>query len=149
MLFFHDKISKLNIAWNRCALTEDDFHRICRKLKITAVEYPLTTNGFYYSVMGGHYIVVDSRLTGVKKLLVMFHELAHFLFHTPDHGVTANFHGVGGKTKKEAEADAFALCALVPAVWLKSRLIHHISEEEGIPHAILRDRIDVFERYGI
>lgn len=149
MLFFHDKISKLGIDWNRRPLTEDDFHRICKKLKITVDEYPLTTNGFYYSVMGGHYIVVDSRLTGFRKLQVMFHELAHFLLHAPDRGVTANFHGIGKKTRKEIEADAFALCALIPRRWLESRTADEIAEHEGIDGEMIRERFAVYERYNL
>jgi Zn-dependent peptidase ImmA (M78 family) len=149
MLFFHDKISKLRIDWNERPLTEADFYRICRKLKITVDEYPLKTNGFYYSVLGGHYIVVDSRLSGHKKLLVLFHELAHFLLHAPDKGVTANFHGIGKKTRKEIEADAFALCALIPKTWIETRDIHEIAEHDGVSYELMFQRLAIYERHGI
>lgn len=149
MLFFHDKISNLSIKWNERPLTEADFHRLCKRFKIKVEEYPLKTNGFYYSVLGGHYIVVDSRLTGFKKLFVMFHELAHFLLHTPDRGVTANFHGVGRKTRKEIEADAFALCALIPRNWIETRSADEIAVEEGIDAEIILQRFEIYERHDM
>lgn len=147
MQFFHDKITKLSAGWNDRPLTEADFYKLCRKLKITVEEYPLTTEGFYYRVMGSDYIVLDSRLTGVKRLLVMFHELGHFLFHAPDHGVTANFHGVGKKTRKETEADVFALCALIPGRWIKTRTPEEIAGDEGIPLEMIRQRLAIYERH--
>ena len=68
---------------------------------------PLSTGGFYYRVMGRDFIAVDSRLPSAKKLFVLFHELGHFLFHTPESGATANFHSVGRRTRVECEADLF------------------------------------------
>ena len=111
MRSFLDKAALLRIGWNRKNLTETDFHRLCRRFRITVVEMPLRTNGFYYCVKSRHFIAIDSKLPPVPKLMVMFHELAHYLMHAPDSGATANFHGVGRRTKKEAEADAFALSA--------------------------------------
>ena len=43
---------------------------------------------------------MSSRLPQLKKLLVMFHEFAHFLMHSPDTNTTANFHGLGKKTRE-------------------------------------------------
>src|SRR6266478_7308597 len=93
MFFFLDKIKKLRIRWNERPLAESDFHRLCKRYKIRVVEMPLRTNGFYYRAMGRDFIAVDSRLAGPQKLAVLFHELGHFLFHTPESGATANFHG--------------------------------------------------------
>ena len=75
---------------------------------------PLTTNGFYYCVKGRHFIAIRQQPPAVKKLLVMFHEFAHFLMHSPDTNTTASFHGLGKKTRKEREADTFTLSTLVP-----------------------------------
>lgn len=148
MQFVRDKVKKLNIGWNERPLGEDDFYRICRRLKVSVIEMPLRTGGFYYRVMGRDYIAIDSRLSGAKKLLVQFHELAHFLLHTPESGATANFHGVGRKTRQESEADAFALCALIP----KTRLAQRTPDEliaDGISPETLSERVRLHERYGI
>ena len=109
MRFLTDKITAIRIDWNERPLTESDFYRLCKRFKINVVEMPLRTDGFYYRVMGRDFIAVDSKLAGPRKLLVLFHELGHFLFHTPETGATANFHGVGRRTRKEREADVFAL----------------------------------------
>ncbi len=148
MHFFLEKIRTLKLPWNERPLTEDDFFRLCRRHKIVVQEMPLRTNGFYYSLMGRHYIVVDSRLDRIERTLVMFHEFAHYLMHVPDTGATANFHGVGKKTRKECEADAFALCALMPRKWLETRLPDEIIGDEGIPADYVAQRFALYARYG-
>ena len=149
MLFFLDKISELPCQWNKKPLMQDDFYRLCRRHKVTVQEMPLRVSGFYYCLMGRHYIAIDSRLRQHKKLFVMFHEFAHYLMHSPDTGVTANFHGIGKKTRKEAEADAFALCAIIPKTWLESRSVAEIAEEDGIPEAMMKDRVQIYATLAI
>ncbi len=149
MHFFRNRIFRSCSNWNFRALTEEDFYALCRKHKIVAEEMPLRTNGFYYSLLGKHYIVVDSRLSGHEKLFVMFHELAHFLLHVPDEGVTANFHGVGKRTRKESEADAFALCALIPKKWIETRLPAELIAEEGLPPEYVEQRTAIYQQYGM
>ena len=149
MQFFLDKISTLKTGWNERALTEADFYRLCKRLKISVTEMPLRTGGFYYRVMGKDYIAIDSKLSGAKKLLVQFHELAHFLFHTPESGATANFHGVGRKTRQEREADAFALCAVIPKSSLANLNAADILNDTGITPEMLAERFEIFERHGM
>ena len=110
---------------------------------------PLATGGFYYRVMGEDFIAVDSRLPAAKKLLVLFHELGHFLFHTPQSGTTANFHAVGRRMKKECEADIFALCALIPRSWIESRHPTELIDDEGFSAEIVEARQKIFVTYGI
>jgi Zn-dependent peptidase ImmA (M78 family) len=148
MHFFHEKISRLHCHWNKRPLTEDVFHRLCRKHRIAVQEMPLRVGGFYYCVLGRHYIAIDSRLPPHKKLFVMFHEFAHYLMHAPDTNTTANFHGVGRKTRKETEADAFALCALIPKPWIETRTAQELIEDEGLPVEIVRQRQAVYELHG-
>lgn len=147
MNFYLDKISKLRIGWNLRPLTEADFQRLCRRFRITVVEMSLRTNGFYYCVRGRHFIAVDAKLPPMKKLLVMFHEFAHFLMHSPDTNTTASFHGVGKRNRKEREADAFALCAVIPKAWIESRTVTDLVDE-GLTEDIIAERLRVFERHG-
>ena len=77
MRFLTDKITRLGIDWNERPLDEADFYKLCKRFKIVVQEMPLTTDGFYYRVMGRDYIAVDSRLNPPQKLLVLFHELGH------------------------------------------------------------------------
>lgn len=149
MNLFAEKIRRLRFSWNRRPLGEADFHRLCKRFRVTVTEMPLQTNGFYYCMRGKHFIAIDSKLCGREKLFVMFHELAHFLMHTPDAGVTANFHGVGKKTRKEAEADAFAHCALIPKSWIEQRTLDEISDDQGIAPDLVAERLMIYQTYGI
>ena len=134
------KIKKLSLGWNERRFTERDFNAICRRFSITVTEMPLTTGGFYYRVKGRDFIAIDSRLQGAKRLFVMFHELGHFLLHVPDTGATANFHGVGRRTRKEKEADIFALCALIPKALLIQRTADELIDD-GFDRPMINDRL--------
>lgn len=149
MRFFLEKASASCRNWNRKPLTEDDFHRLCRRNKISVVEMPLRTHGFYYCVKGQHFIAIDSKLRPVKKLFVMFHELGHFLLHSPDTNATANFHGVGKRNRKEREADAFALCSLIPRRWIAERTVDELIGEEGLDPDIVRERLEIYRTHGV
>ena len=149
MRLITEKLNRLGVGWNERSLTETDFYRLCKRFKVNVVEMPLRTDGFYYRVKGRDYIAIDSRLTGARKLLVQFHELAHFLLHTPESGATANFHGVGRRTRQEREADAVALCSLIPRHRLESHELTEICELEDLSPEMLASRCEILERYGI
>lgn len=148
MHFFRTKIEELKINWNERALGEEDFHRLCRRFGIKVQEMPLRVSGFYYRVKGCNFIAIDSKLTGAKRLSVMFHELGHFLFHAPESGATANFHGVGHRTRKECEADMFALCAILPKDMISKRSGNELIDE-GYEPDLIKQRFEIFERYGL
>jgi len=148
MQFLIEKISGLRINWNKRALTEDDFYRLCKRFRITVQEMPLSVSGFYYCMKKRHFIAIDSKLAPQKKMFVLFHEFAHFLMHAPDNGVTANFHGVGKKTRKECEADVFAACAQIPRTWIESRSEQEMLDE-GIDAESLRQRFQIYSTFHI
>jgi len=147
--FLIDKISKLNFGWNERPLSEADLYGLCKRFRVSVQEIPLTVGGFYYRVMSRDFIAVDSKLTRHQKLAVLFHELAHFLFHTPESGATANFHGVGRRTRQEIEADVFAACAIVPRPWIESRSIQELIDIDGIPTEMVDARLEILRRYGV
>ncbi len=149
MHLFADKFSAIDRRWNSAPLTEDDFFRLCRKHRVTVQEMPLRVGGFYYCMLGRHYIAINSKLSPREKLFVMFHEFAHYLLHAPDGGVTANFHGIGRKTRKEFEADAFATCALIPRPMIERRTPQELIEEDGLPEDLVSARIELYTVVGI
>lgn len=149
MFFSQRKYRQLNIGWNERPLNEADFYLLCRRYKITVQELPLRVSGFYYSVMRRHFIAIDSKLPPRKKLFVMFHELAHYLMHAPNHNETASYHGIGGQTRKEREADAFALIALIPKYWLETRSPDELIRDEGVTVEELAVRYALFETHGV
>ncbi|MBV9217245.1 MAG: ImmA/IrrE family metallo-endopeptidase [Acidobacteria bacterium] len=147
MRFISERIDRLKIGWNKRTLTERDLYRLCRRFRIHVEEMPLRTDGFYYRVIGRDFIAVDSKLPELKKLAVLFHELGHYLFHTPDTGATANFHGVGRRTRKECEADVFALCALIPRPVIETKSVDELIDE-GFTSEMVAARLSVLERHG-
>jgi Zn-dependent peptidase ImmA (M78 family) len=149
MFFSLEKFSKLKIGWNERPLSEADFHRVCRRYGITVEELPLRVSGFYYCVSGRHFIAIDSKLPARRKLFVMFHELAHYLMHAPDQNATASYHGVGRQTRKEREADRFALVALIPKAWLETRSADEMIRDEGVTAEELVLRYALFEAHGV
>lgn len=148
MHFLTRKISNLDIGWNEQTLGIADLYRLCKRFKIVVLEMPLDTGGFYFRASGEDIIAVDSRLSEPKKLFVLFHELGHFLLHTPKSGATANFHRVGRRTRKECEADAFALCAIIPLSLIRTRTAQELIDD-GLPPDIVAARFGVLERYGL
>jgi Zn-dependent peptidase ImmA (M78 family) len=148
MQFLIDKISRLNIGWNERPLGEGDFDALCRRFQITVQEMPLSTAGFYYRLLGRDFIAVDSKLKGPQRLAVLFHEFAHFLFHTSETGPAASFHGVGRRTRKEIEADVFSLCAILPRSLLTKRSPNDLINE-GWPAPMIEERMSIFGQFGI
>ena len=142
-------IKALKIGWNERPLTEADFYRLCRRFRIRVTEMPLRVGGFHYRLLGRDFIAVDVRLGPVEKLVVLFHELGHFLLHPPESGATASFHHIGRPTRQEQEADVFAYCCLIPQRWIVERDAGEIAEQEGIPDEILAARYDVYRRHNL
>lgn len=143
-----DKIQRLDIEWNERPLNEIDFYRLCRKFRVRVTEMPLSVGGFYYRVSGRDFIAVDSRIRGSERLTVLFHELGHFLFHAPDNGSTANFHHVGRLTRKECEADVFALCAVIPRYLIEKMTFTELVDD-GHPPETAAARRAIYRRYGL
>jgi len=149
MHFLAEKITKLKLGWNERPLTEGDAVRICRRFRVTYQEMPLATGGFYFRLKGRDYIAVDSRLPAAQRMFVMFHELGHFLLHVPETGATANFHRVGERTRKEKEADLFALCALVPKSRVETSSPEDLIDETHLTAEQIAERLEIYERYGL
>lgn len=148
MHFFHKKIKSLRIEWNERPFDDEDVGKLCRRFRVTLTEMPLRVGGFYYRVMGRDHIAVNSQLHGKERLAVIFHELGHFLFHAPESGATANFHGVGRRTRKEIEADIFALCALIPTSMLGTVNAAELADD-GFTDEMISERFAIYERYGL
>jgi len=146
--FLIEKITKLSFGWNERPLSEADLYRLCRRFNVVVQEMPLAVGGFYYRVMDRDFIAVDSKLPPVKKLAVLYHELGHFLFHMPASGTTANFHGVGRRTRQEIEADVFALCALIPREWIVTRTACDLIDLEGFPPEMVAERLKILADHG-
>lgn len=101
-------------GFNQRQLTEQDFFDICNERGIK-VQFLDVLTSFYLSILGREVIVIDKKLTGVKRLFTMYHELFHSIWgaRTIDPMPRAAFMGLCN-SREEHEADAFACIALIP-----------------------------------
>ncbi len=144
-----DKIKKLNIGWNERVLGESDFYELCSRMGVTIDEQPMTVDGFYFRVLDRDFIAINRDLGRTQKLEVLFHEIGHLLFHVPASGPVVNFHHVGRKTRQEAEADVFALCAIIPRSLIENRTMTELIDDEHLPTAMVAARFEILNTYGI
>lgn len=125
--------------------TVDDFERICIAEDIE-IFWSNKKYAFYFQdpAQDIRAIVLPKRLTGLKLLFTMLHELAHHMLHGGDEPSLA-FLGKGD-SKYEAEADAFALIALMPTTDPR-----HLEcfEDSRFARALLADRERLSFCYGI
>lgn len=112
-------------GFNKRALTDADFYRICEAEKIKILEIDSPTS-FYFSCEGRFHIVIEKKLKGLKRTFSMFHELGHHFMHGGDAMPHAFFFRMTAN-RNELEADAFATAALCPIAELNGFdfLEHH------------------------
>jgi len=150
MVFFLAKLLQSVPGLNTRALTEADFYRICRREKIKVAEMPLLVPGFYMTCKGRRFIVIDSRLRGVRWLHVAWHELAHHFLHAPKSAaVSSLFFQIREEPKVLFEAEAFAAIALIPEPMLRGMLAGEIEEAHGYTRDMIELRLKVLELYGV
>ncbi len=93
-------------------LGERDFYRICERERI-GILWSDEKFAFCFSDGDKRFIVLPKRERGLKLLFTALHELAHCIGHA---GETPSVLWKGFfDDKNEAEADAMALIALIPA----------------------------------
>ena len=139
------RIATLIPDWNQRPLDEADIFALCYRFDIGLVELPLKTDGFYFRVDGRDIIAVDSQLDSVRRLVVLLHELGHYLLHAPESPVTASFHGVGRRTREEKEADLVSLCGLIP----RPILGNFDFESSAVPAAMWAQRLEIYKTHNL
>jgi Zn-dependent peptidase ImmA (M78 family) len=150
MNFFLAKLFNSVPELNERPLAESDFYRICRREKIKVIEYPLVSSpGFYMVCKRRPMIAVDSRLHGVRRLYILWHELAHYFLHVPPHATGAHWFRLQLDTRAEFEAEVFSVIAMIPETLLRSMLSGEIEDEYGFTREILEFRLKVLDLYGI
>jgi Zn-dependent peptidase ImmA (M78 family) len=71
-------------GWNERRMTSEDFMQVCAREGITATRLRFTSHvrGSFYRQNGRPFIVTDSRLRGLERIRVEFHELGHYFLHS-------------------------------------------------------------------
>lgn len=147
MQSFLAKIAALDCGWNEVSLTEEMFYDLCGRLGIIVKVIQMSKRGFYSCRRKKHYITVNARLRGDRLIFTLFHELGHYIMHSPSTD-TINADCDAEKTSRdEQEADAFAYCAMLPLTLLRTRPGEELADTYGM--TFFMRRLEVYERYGI
>lgn len=134
---------------NRRALTEADFHKLCRRERITLVEMPLKSHlyGYYTNFMGKAVIVINRNLPPMRWLEVAYHELGHHYLHAPV-PKSVFFNSQNLTHRQETEAQTLALLALIPQPILKE-LESDADVIFDYPLHLIEERIKLFQNHHI
>jgi Zn-dependent peptidase ImmA (M78 family) len=132
------------------AATEDDFHEFCERHGICVVFTNLISEGVYVIFESKHFIFLNNQLRGRMLRYVMFHELAHYLFHWPSQTrMGAEFFKLGCTEKNHSEAEASAALLLFPAREWESLLQDaEITDSEELK-TLIGVRLDIAEKYRV
>lgn len=141
--------------WNQRRLTEDDFHQFCDVNNIEVIEIPLRhgVKAILWFVEGEYVTTINSNLYGVQKLFAMWHEMGHFLLHSPNRTIGTYFWGderiySHQNRREEKEADVFALCALIPLCDVIKKTFDDLLDE-GFTEKQISKRKEIYEAYKI
>lgn len=145
------KIREVFPHFNERPVTEEDFWRACKRLKIVVRQIPLTVNGYYNRRRGRDYIIINSNLAGLPWLFTALHEFTHYLFDSPDE--SDNFALYSGlcldkEDFREKRADAFAMIGLLPFPDLLQLHKEDIAVDTWLAH-VCASRILVRVDYGL
>lgn len=150
-----EKIKQNIPIWNTRQLTETDFYNFCETHDILVVETPLRyqVKAMLWFVENEYVATINSRLHGVTKLFAMWHEVGHFILHSPNKTIGTYFWGderiySHQNRREENEADVFGLCASVPKDWVLTKTYDELLEE-GFSEGQLQKRKEIYEKYKI
>jgi len=130
--------------------TEDDFFEFCAYCDIDVVFTPLVSIGVLVKYDGKDYIFLNDKLHGWFLRYVMFHELAHYLFHFPsqaNYGV--EFFTIHSRKKNHLEAEQVAALLLLPMDELVEALKDPEFEPDDRMDELIKVRMDIASRYRI
>ncbi|MEO7672979.1 MAG: ImmA/IrrE family metallo-endopeptidase [Pyrinomonadaceae bacterium] len=149
----HNLLPKLKRAFpflGERSASEDDFFQFCADHKITVVFESDISIGVYVLCGGESFIFLNNKLRGWYLRYVMYHELAHYLFHSPSQSnARVEFFHLHSKRKNHFEAEAAAALLLLPTLELHTALQDpevYISDEL---QGLIKFRLDLWGRYKI
>jgi Zn-dependent peptidase ImmA (M78 family) len=130
--------------------TEDDFFEFCAFAGIDVVFTPLISIGVLVKYDEKDFIFLNDKLHGWFLRYVMFHELAHYLFHFPSQAkYGAEFFSLHSKERNHLEAEQVAALLLLPICDLHDVLqCAEIAHDEQMKE-LIAVRLEIANRYRI
>jgi Zn-dependent peptidase ImmA (M78 family) len=132
------------LGWNQRVLTFEDFEDCCSRLGVKWFFTEEDSEGMTFSRRGYPIIILSRKLTGFMLLFVAWHELVHYLLHPP----ALRYFARGTLDKIEAEANAIAICCVIPRPVLRKVLTSPSLDEWLLPRDLLKERCDVLTLRG-
>lgn len=132
------------------AATENDFHNVCDRHSVEVVYTSDISTGLYVLCAERQVIFLNSSLRDLRLRHVMFHELAHFLFHVPSQSnVAFEFFDGHSKNKNHCEAEAAAAWLLVPISEIDETPLHFQCSDNESLRSLVSTRLKLHETYSI
>ncbi len=129
--------------------TEEDFYRYCADHQITVVMDLDVSIGVYVACLGENVIFLNPKLRSWFLKYVMFHELAHFIFHAPTQSnVGVEFFRPHSKRKNHFEAEAVAALLLLPKTELNSILQSEEFENPDLAELVSL-RFEIYRNFNV
>ena len=130
--------------------TEDDFFNLCNDRGVEVIFRPDAPQGVYVMAGGDHYIFLNSLLHGWMLRYVMFHEIAHYLFHSPSQSnFGIEFFNRHVKRKNHLEAEQVAAMLLLPIPELENVLLCGAYLEYDELAELIATRLQIHHDYRI
>lgn len=126
-MFLTNLLKKHFPKWNKVIHTEDDAREFCKKNKVCICETTKVNFGKYTQYKGYDFILINPKLSPAMRLWVLWHEIAHFLLHSPE---TSNF-SQSTIRKNDREANWVAAILLMPKNLIKNKTRTALQEEYG------------------
>lgn len=131
--------------WNQKVLTEAHALAFCDESGVRLLQHASVEYGRYVFYKRLHFIIINPCLAAGMRLWVLWHEIAHFLYHSPQ---TENFSALMLR-RQDHEANWFAAVAMMPKPLIAGKTIDEVVYEFGYPKEIVQIRYDISERDGI
>lgn len=145
-------------GFNRKAHSWEDIEKICKTkhVNLKVCEYGPDVLGYFCirrtPRRTKRFIVVNSRLDEIDRVFTGLHELGHFFLHEPvsaGHWFYCSRNAKLIQRKHDAEADFFALIAMIP-LWMLIDL-HAVNFVDIDPRLVpyLKKRLLIYHEFGV
>src|SRR5688572_9200127 len=129
--------------------TEEDFYRHCAAHEITVVMDMDMSIGVYVTCRNEPFIFLNPKMKGWYLRYVMFHELAHHIFHAPSQSnAGVEFFHLHSKQKNHFEAEVVAAMALLPRKEINSLLQNREFERPELAN-LITFRLELYRRFKV
>ena len=143
------KLDELFPFLHQRSATEEDFHNYCDINGIEVFFSSEISTGVSILYEGNPYIFLNNKLRGFRLLNVMFHELAHCIFHFPSQArFGTEFFSTHFREKNHIEADAVSALLLLPTYELHNALQNIEFASEDLED-LIGTRLELYGKYNV